>query len=93
MLSGDCGTLTTLGASKYSIKRRWFKPWRWVCRPTSWQGAVVALGAAAFSAQVLVAVDRNSHSATDTFYGVFPYLVATWTLAYWVAAKTSWSEP
>jgi len=75
------------------MKKSWFKPWGWVYRPVSWQGIVVVLLGAAFSAQVFIAMDRNSHSASDTLFGVFPYVVAAWTLAYWVAAKTSAAKP
>jgi hypothetical protein len=42
-----------------------------------------------FSIQVFLAVDRASHSVSDTFYGIFPYLVPCWMLTYWVASKTS----
>jgi hypothetical protein len=73
-------------------KQKWFKRWGWVHRPTGWQGVVLALLAAAFCVQVFVAVDRRSHSVSDTLYGVFPYIVPCLLLLDWVASKTSSSE-
>ena len=50
----------------------WFKPWGWIYRPVSMAGWIAALLVALFCAQVFVAIDRHSHSASDTLYGVFP---------------------
>jgi len=71
------------------MTKRWFTEWGWIYRPVSWQGVVLVLLPLAFSAQVFLAVDRDSYSASDTLYGVFPYFVCGWVLAYWVASKTS----
>ena len=71
------------------MRAYWFKAWGWIYRPISWQGALVTLLALAFSLQVFLVVDRQSHSVSDTLYGIFPYLVPCWILAYWVAGKTS----
>jgi len=38
---------------------------------------------------VFVAVDRHSHSASDTLYGIFPYVVPCLIVLYWIASKTS----
>lgn len=67
----------------------WFKPWGWIYRPVSWQGWLTALIALAFCVQVFVAVDRHSHSVSDTLYGIFTYIVPTLLVLYWVASKTS----
>lgn len=45
--------------------------------------------AAALAASVFVAIDRHSHSATDTLYGIFLFVVPTLMLWTWVASKTS----
>jgi len=71
---------------------KWFKPWGWIYRSISWRGILVSLVALASSVQVLLAVDRRSHSVSDTLYGVFPYVVPCWTLAYWIATKTCRTE-
>ena len=50
----------------------WFKHMGWIYRPISWQGFLVSALAVAFCVQVFVAIDRHSHSASDTLYGVLP---------------------
>lgn len=35
------------------------------------------------------AVDRHSHSASDTLYGIFPYFVSVFTILFWIASNTS----
>ena len=67
----------------------WFKPWGWIYRPTSWQGVTLVLLTIVFCAQVFIAVDRHSHSASDTFYGIFPYIVPSLMILNWIATKTS----
>lgn len=71
------------------MRSGWFKSWGWIYRHISWQGFLVTLGALAFSIQVFIAVDGKSHSVSDTLYGVFPYIVSCWILAYWIATKTT----
>ena len=71
------------------MARSWFKPWGWIYRPVSWQASGLVLCAALFCVQVFVAVDRRSHSASDTLYGVFPFAVPCLILLNWVASKTS----
>jgi len=67
----------------------WFKPWGWIYRPVSWQAVLLSLFAVVFCAQVFIAVDRHSHSVSDTLYGIFPYFVPCLMLLNWVASKTS----
>jgi hypothetical protein len=71
------------------VQRRWFVAWGWVYRPVTWQAIVLVLLAAVFCIQVFVAVDRHSHSASDTLYGLFPHVVSCLVLLNWVASKTS----
>jgi len=71
---------------KHSV---WFKSWGWIYRPITWQGILTCLFALAFCVQVFFAVDRNSHSVSDTLYGIFPYVVPCLILLNWVASKTS----
>lgn len=70
------------------MQRRWFTPWGWTYRPVAWQGVALTLAAAAFCVRVFAAVDRNSHSASDTLYGIFPYVVPCLILLHWVASRT-----
>ncbi len=67
----------------------WFTRWGWLYRPISWQGALACLLALAFCVQVFLAVDRASHSVSDTLYGVFPYIVPCLLLLDWLASRTS----
>ncbi|HZI93934.1 MAG TPA: hypothetical protein VFE84_06795 [Patescibacteria group bacterium] len=66
----------------------WFKHMGWIYRPISWQGFLVSALAVAFCVQVFVAIDRHSHSASDTLYGVFPYVACCFLLMLWVASNT-----
>jgi len=61
----------------------------WIYRPVAWPGVALVALAAAFCAQVFIAVDRQSHSVSDTLYGIFPYVVPTLMLLNWVASKAS----
>lgn len=71
------------------MKFTWFKRWGWLYRPISWQGILIALITLAFCVNVFIAVDRHSHSVSDTLYGIFPYVVPAMILLYWVASKAS----
>ena len=70
------------------MKKPWFKRWGWFHLPTSVSGAMVVIAAAAFCINVFLAIDRHSHSVSDTLYGVFPYFVCTFLLVDWVAGRT-----
>jgi hypothetical protein len=72
-----------------AMERCWFVAWGWVYRPVSWQGVVLVFFAAVFCAQVFLAVDRHSHSASDTLYGIFPYVLPSLMVLNWVASKTA----
>ena len=71
------------------MKTIWFKRCGWIYRPVSWQGGLVVLLALALCVQVFLAVDRPSHSVSDTLYGVFPYFSCCFLLVNWVASNTS----
>jgi hypothetical protein len=74
------------------MKQHWFKSWGWIYRPVSWQGVLVFVLALAFCVQVFFAVDRQSHSVTDTLYGIYPFILPTLGLLNWVASKTCGNE-
>lgn len=67
----------------------WFRRFGWFCLPVSLAGALVTAAALAFCVQVFVAVDRHSHSVSDTLYGVFPFIIPTLLLLDWVGSRTS----
>jgi hypothetical protein len=71
------------------MKIRWFKRFGWFNVPVSLPGAIICLLAALFCLTVFKAVDRHSHSASDTLYGVFPFFACTFLLVDWIAGRLS----
>jgi len=71
------------------MKIQWFKRLGWFYVPVSLPGMIVTLGTLAFCAQVFLAVDRKSHSASDTLHGIFPFFACAFLLFDWIAARTS----
>jgi ABC-type uncharacterized transport system permease subunit len=71
------------------VQGGWFRPWGWIYRPVSWQGLLVVVFALAFCFQVFLAVDHQSHSVSDTLYGIFPYVVPSLIVLNWIASRTS----
>jgi len=71
------------------MKNAWFKRWGWFYLPTTAQGFMVIVGALAFCANVFGAMDRKSHSVSDTLYGIYPFFVSTFFLVDWIARRTS----
>ena len=71
------------------MKKAWFKEWGWIYLRIAWQGWTAVVLAVLFSVLVFVAVDRHSHSASDTLYGVFPYVAPAFGVLAWVASKTT----
>jgi hypothetical protein len=71
------------------MKNVWFKRVGWVYLPISVPGAIITLAALTFCAQVFLAIDRRSHSVSDTLYGVFPFFASAFLLFDWIARRTS----
>lgn len=71
------------------MKTKWFKRLGWFYVPVSACGALIWLFATLFCLTVFTAVDRHSHSASDTLYGVFPFFACTFLLVDWIGARTS----
>ncbi len=67
----------------------WFKTFGWFYLPVSAAGFIAFTVFLIFNIQVFIAVDRHSHSVSDTFYGVFPYFICSLVLLFWVASHTS----
>jgi hypothetical protein len=70
------------------MNKKWFKEYGWVYLPISWQGFLATIFAIIFNIQVFFVVDSNSHSVSDTFYGIFPYFVGSLAILFWIASKT-----
>ncbi len=75
------------------MKRAWFRTWGWVYRPIAVQGWLVVLLASLFCINVFLAVDRHSHSVSDTIYGIFPYVVPAFGIVGWIASRTTGDAP
>ena len=71
------------------MKYNWFKKAGWIYLPVSAMGCLLILLAIAFCVNVFWVIDRNSHSVSDSFYNVFPYLVCTFMLMNWIGGNTS----
>ena len=71
------------------MKTAWYKRLGWFYVPISVPGAVVWLLAALFCLTVFRAVDRHSHSVSDTLYGVFPHFASCFLLLNWIAINTA----
>jgi hypothetical protein len=71
------------------MKTKFFKRCGWFYVPVSIAGFTMSLIAAAFCVTVFIAVDRHSHSASDTLYGVFPFFACSFLLLDWIGSRTS----
>ena len=71
------------------MRLAWFRPWGWTYRPASVAGWLALAAVTLFCVQVFAAVDRHSHSVSDTLYGVFPYFACSFLLWNWLASKTA----
>jgi len=74
-------------------KTIWFKPWGWIYRPVSVTGWLAVAVTLLFFLNTFVAVDRHSHSVSDTLYGIFPYWVPALIILVWLASRTSEKTP
>jgi len=70
------------------MKTNWFKRLGWFYVPMSIPGTVLCLIAVGFCLSVFIAVDRHSHSVSDTLYGVFPFFTCTFLLVDWIGRRT-----
>ena len=67
----------------------WFRKWGWIYWPTSLAGWVITVALLAFIVWIFIAVDRHSHSASDTLMSVFAWAWIGSVTVLWVASKTS----
>jgi hypothetical protein len=92
-MAGSAGSAPALvhdlsSATGGSMSRRpWFKPVGLFYMPVSWPGVVCTAATVAFCVQAFMAVDRHSHSASDTLFGIFPYVVPAFLLLNWLASR------
>ena len=74
------------------MKTTWFKKIGWIYIPISVIGIVISQAVVFFCVTVFIAVDRHSHSVSDTLYGIFPFFVSAFTILFWIASNTSESK-
>ena len=67
---------------------QWFRPAGLLFVPASAIGWLLCVGALGFCVNTFLAIDRNSHSVSDTLYGVFPYWVPALLVLGWIADRT-----
>ena len=82
-------TIGKLPDDSVVMKIKWFKRIGWFYVPVSVPGVIAYLLAVLFCLTVFLAVDRHSHSVSDTFYGVFPYFSCVFLLLDWLGSRTS----
>jgi hypothetical protein len=74
------------------MKQVWFKKYGWIYVPVSVMGWLVTMITFILCLWVFIAVDRRSHSVSDTLIGVFPYATLFIIIAGWIASNTSVKE-
>lgn len=69
------------------MSRTWFARHGWLYRPLAWQGWLISLVAVAACLVEFVAVDRRSHSVSDTLYGFAPFALVAFLVLQWAGAR------
>ena len=67
----------------------WFKRLGWLYVPIHFIGVLITLIAIMACVWFFIAIDRNSHSVSDTLINFFVYLSCTAFWWKWIADKTS----
>jgi hypothetical protein len=67
---------------------RWFKPAGLFFVPVSAMGWLLCVAALGFYVNTFLAIDRHSHSVSDTLYGIFPFWVPALLTLGWIADRT-----
>jgi hypothetical protein len=62
-----------------------YQRWGISHRPISLLGYILDASLVVFSLSIAVAIDANSHSASDTLIGIFPYAATIFLLRDWLA--------
>ncbi|MGE5108948.1 MAG: hypothetical protein ACM3H8_15520 [Sphingobacteriales bacterium] len=71
------------------MKSIWFKKTGWLYVPVHPMGLLITIIAVAFNVWFFIAIDRNSHSVSDTFIHFFVYFTSVLFWWKWVAEKTN----
>lgn len=76
-------------ANKTKKSAAWFVKVRGSYLPNSWQGWVSYIPYVYFLVVAFQAVDRHSHSISDTVIGIVPYWVSAAVIMQWFASRKS----
>lgn len=71
------------------MTKNWFKPAGWIYYPASIIGWIITIFIIILIVHDFLAVDRKSHSVSDTYYGFIPYGGLYFVFYMWIASKTS----
>lgn len=71
------------------MSTQWFRKTGWIYIPSSWQGIIIAILFISFCVHTFVFFDSRSHSVSDTFYGVFPFVIPAFLVYLWIGSETS----
>jgi hypothetical protein len=71
------------------MNKAWFKKWGWIHYPANVVGFILTLSVLLLIMWIFTLVDRNSHSASDTLLGTFPWALTSLLALSWIASKTS----
>ena len=66
-----------------------FKKAGWFYLPISAFGWIVLLVYLAVNVQFFLAIDRHSHSVSDTLINFFPYFISLSAFYWWIASNSS----
>ncbi len=72
-----------------TMQSMWFRKWGPVYVPSSLVGWLLSLITIAIAAADFIAVDRNSHSASDTLIGAGPMIGVLFLLLFLLAVRSS----
>lgn len=70
------------------MRTPWFKKTGFIFVPISFIGLLLYMITLGFCLNVFFVIDRNSHSVSDTLYGIFPFFIGAFTILFWIAANT-----
>jgi hypothetical protein len=71
------------------MNKSWFRKVGWIYAPTTWQGIFIIILFVLFCINVFIAMDRRSHSVSDTLYGTFPYVIPAFLVYLWIGSEAS----
>lgn len=77
------------GAKRVKDDGKWFKKLRGSYIPSSWQGWLTYIPYVTFLVITFMAVNRQEHSASDVFFGIFPYWICAAIVMQWLAGRKS----